>query len=201
MPFELTRLQKSLMSLSALKGFLETALRPAKAIDRPDLRGSLMSYLLICVHSFDQEWKRFSGMGKDDVEIRRTLALASPLVKRIRRWKGLAKLRSKVLAHELYDKDSMELVDVREYFGEGKAPTEFWEAVLLAECAVWAISIAITRHEAEQVAAKRIIYADGPHKVTLCGVSSEEDFQAEMDGFKRDLLAASPELAAMFPAS
>ncbi|MEP9320444.1 hypothetical protein ABKS89_25085 [Pseudomonas sp. LABIM340] len=201
MPFDLTRLQKCLMSLSALKRFLEDALRPAKSIPRQDLRESLASYLLICVHSFDQEWKRLSGMGKDDAEIRRTLELASPLVKRIRRWKGLAKLRSRVLAHEPYDKDSMELVDLREYFGEGKAPTEFWEAVLLAECAVWAIAIAITRHEAEQEAAKRIIYADGPHRIPPCGVSSEEDLQAEMDAFKRDLLSDSPDLAVMFPAS
>jgi hypothetical protein len=198
MSFDLTPLQTSLLSLAAVKLYLSDALRPAKALSRQDLRNSLSSYIMISVHSFNQEWKRFEGLGKEDMEIRETLRIASPLVRRIRSWKGIGRLRSSALAHEPFDFQSGKLIEVRELFGPGKAPSEFWEQILLAECAVWAISVALERHDAEREKAVMHVYADGPHDIVRCGISSSEAFDEQMDLFRKGIVEADERLSPIF---
>lgn len=198
MTFNLTPLQTSLLSLAAVKTYLSDALRPAKAVTRQDLRDSLASYLMISVHSFNQEWKRFEGLGRNDLVVRETLRIASPLVRRIRSWKRISKLRSSALAHEPYDALNGKLVDMRELFGPGKAPSEFWEQMLLAECAVWAISVALQRHDHERRLAVAQVYSEGPHEIERCGIASADEFDDHMDAFREQIVRADERLAPMF---
>lgn len=198
MTLNLTPLQTSLLSLAAVKTYLSDALRPAKAVTRQDLRDSLASYLMISVHSFNQEWKRFEGLGKDDLVVRETLRIASPLVRKIRSWKGVSRLRSSALAHEPFDAQNGKLVDMRELFGPGKAPSEFWEQMLLAECAVWAISVALQRHDHERRQAVAQVYSDGPHEIVRCGIASADEFDEQMEVFREQIVRADESLAPMF---
>lgn len=198
MAFEITTFQSSLLSLAALKGFLEDALRPIKFVDRADCVASLSSFILINVHSFNQEWKRFESFARNDLEVRQTLKLAGPFVRRVRSWKGLSRLRSGFLAHEPFDKDDQSLVDVRGFFGDGKAPSELWEQILLGECAVYAIGIALTRHDVDRRGAVEIVYKDGPHHIELCGISTEAEFNEEIEKLRGELIAEDADLAVMF---
>lgn len=198
MILNLTPLQTSLLSLAAVKTCLSDALRPAKAVTRQDLRDSLASYLMISVHSFNQEWKRFEGLGKDDLVVRDTLRIASPLVRKIRSWKGVSRLRSSALAHEPFDAQNGKLVDMRELFGPGKAPSEFWEQMLLAECAVWAISVALQRHDHERQLAVAQVYSEGPHEIVRCGITSADEFDCHMEAFREQIICADERLAPMF---
>lgn len=198
MTLNLTPLQTSLLSLAAVKTYLSDALRPAKAVTRQDLRDSLASYLMISVHSFNQEWKRFEGLGKNDLVVRETLRIASPLVRKIRSWKGVSRLRSSALAHEPFDAQNGKLVDMRDLFGPGKAPSEFWEQMLLAECAVWAISVALQRHDHDRQLAVAQVYSEGPHNIVRCGISSADEFDEQMEVFREQIVRADERLAPMF---
>ena len=196
MGFKITRFQSCLMSLGALKLFLEDSLKSFKAIPRHDTRFVLGNYILINVHSFNQEWKRFESFAKNDDSIRQSCRIAKPAVDRIRYWKGLSQLRSKVLAHEMYDKDDQSLVDYRQFFGDKKAPVEPWEQALLGECAVNAISIALTRHRELNAQAQNIVSADVTHKFEVAGVSTKELFDIEADLILGKILHEVPEMRA-----
>lgn len=198
MSFDITILQSSLLSLAAIKRYLEDALRPIKSITRTDAVDSLAALILINVHSFNQEWKRFETFAKDDPGIRRTLKIAAPLVRRIRSWRGLGRLRSGALAHEPFNKNDQSLVDIASLFGPGKAPSELWEQILLGECAVYAIAIALTRHNHERELAVSIVYKDGPHLIKRAGIESKSDFEREIGTLRLELLQKDPSLSSMF---
>lgn len=196
--FDISIFQSSLLSLATIKGFLESSLCPIKSIDRVDLRDSLGNYIVINIHSFNEEWKRFESFAKNDPRVRETVRIASPMVKRIRYWKGLSKLRSKALAHELFSREDQTLVDIRPLFGEAKAPSQVWEQILLGECAVYAIAVALTRHNVERDKAVRVVYIDGPHMIEDCGISSKSEFDVIMKKFKDGMISSEPELTKCF---
>lgn len=198
MVYEISTFQSSLLSLAALKLYLEDALRPIKAITRVDAVDSLAVLILINVHSFNQEWKRFESFAKTDLDVRETLRIASPMVRRIRSWKGIGKLRSGALAHEPFNNDDQSLVDIAEFFGEGKAPSEVWEQILLGECAVYAIAIALTRHDKERELAVEVVYKNGPHDLPKCGISTKGEFEETMLKFRKDIVSGDANLSRMF---
>lgn len=194
MGFNISRIQSSLMSLGALKFFLEDSLKSFKAIPREDTRLVLGNYILINVHSFNQEWKRFESFAKNDESVKESCVIAKPAVDRIRYWKGLSQLRSKVLAHEMYDKDDQSLVNYKRFFGDKKAPIEIWEQALLGECAVYAIGVALTRHSQLNIEAQAVVNACEAHQLEAAGVSTEDMFNVEADLILSQILDSAPEL-------
>ena len=194
MGFNITRFQSCLMSLGALKLFLEDSLKSFKAISRGDTRFVLGNYILINVHSFNQEWKRFESFAKNDGSIKQSCRIAKPAVDRIRYWKGLSQLRSKVLAHEMYDKDDQSLVDFKKYFGDKKAPVEPWEQALLGECAVYAIGVALTRHSKLNAEAQAVVQACEAHQLVAAGISTVEMFNTEANLILEKILNEAPEM-------
>ena len=194
MDFNITNLQSCLMSLGALKGFLEDSLRSFKAIQRADTRFVLGNYILINVHSFNQEWKRFESFAKEDDSVKRSCKIAKPATDRIRYWKGLSQLRSKVLAHEMYDKNDQNLVNFKRFFGDKKAPAEAWEQALLGECAVYAISVALSCHSTLHGEAQMIVEVSETHKLSVAGISTAKMFNIESDLILEQILIEAPEL-------
>src|SRR5262245_30888175 len=98
---DLTPLQASLLSLSGLHSDLTRADRclPRSWADHDEsLVSALTKYIIILVSSFLEEWQRFEGLGAE-AEVRATLRVAAPYVRRIRRWPGINKVRSAMLAH------------------------------------------------------------------------------------------------------
>lgn len=198
MAFDITVFQSSLLSLAAIKRYLEDALRPIKSIRRVDAVDSLAALILINVHSFNQEWKRFESFAKDNPDVRKTLKTAAPLVRRIRSWRGIGRLRSGALAHEPFSKEDQSLVDIAALFGPGKAPTELWEQIILGECAVYAIAIALTRHDLDRKSAVSKVYKDGPHILQRAGIESEAEFERDIGILRHSILQEDPSLIVMF---
>lgn len=194
MGFNISRLQSSLLSLGALKLFLEDSLKSFKAIPREDTRFVLGNYILINVHSFNQEWKRFESFAKNDESVKESCVIAKPAIDRIRYWKGLSQLRSKVLAHEMYDKDDQSLVDYKKYFGDKKAPIEPWEQALLGECAVYAIGVALTRHSQLNIEAQAVANSCNAHQLKIAGISTVDMFNTDADTILSQILDKAPEL-------
>ena len=99
-------LEESLLILYGLNSQLKAALQPLvpeKNIRNEDLKFTVCDHIQILLSSFLNEWKTFEGLGQDQ-KIRNTLKITSPALYRLRIWKGLTKVRSKLLAHGHRDK-------------------------------------------------------------------------------------------------
>lgn len=146
----LTRLQESLLQLAAFKNSLEAALRalaPADRVQDEDLKFTVSNHIQVLLCSFLEEWKVFEGLGADS-NVRNTLRVAAPAVDRVRRWRGLPKVRSMLLAHGFRGKDG-KMVHPWDVFAKHDAPTAYAEVTLLANCAKLAIEAALDRHRQE----------------------------------------------------
>ena len=126
-----------------------------KNIENDELKFTVCNYLIILVCSFLDEWKRFEGLGKDP-EIETTLRISSPALRRIRIWSGLHKFRSKILADSSRE-SSGETVWPWDGFGFYDAPTSYAEIMLLANCSVKSIDIAVSRHNSDYVNAAAVM--------------------------------------------
>jgi len=146
----LTKLQEILLILAGISSQLKSALRTLRPVDveeNDDLYFTVCNHLQILICSFLDEWKRLESYGSDS-EIQKTLRIASPAVKRIRSWKGLPKIRSRLLAHGFRDKDGHPAWhwDALEDY---EAPTAYAETILLGACATRAVDVVLQRHERE----------------------------------------------------
>ena len=144
---KISNLQKSLLILVGIKNQLEPSLRtlvPKERIKDEDLKFTICNHIQILICNFLEEWKILESQGKDE-SIRTTLQIASPAVERIRQWKGLRKVRSRLLAHGHREYNGR-VAWAWNVFAKYKAPTAYAETILLGNCAIKAIKIALQRH-------------------------------------------------------
>jgi len=185
---EFTPLQESLLQLAALKSQLESALRtmvPEDRVKDEDLKFTVCNHIQILLCSFLEEWKIFESLGRDK-RIRDTLKIASPALDRIRRWRGLRKVRSTLLAHGLRDRKGAPAwpwVVFKKY----EAPTAYAETILLGNCALLAIEVALARHLAEyKEATCKLLQMN--RDIEDKGIRTVGEIKIELDKIKVEML-------------
>ncbi|MBA7654050.1 hypothetical protein ES703_61924 [subsurface metagenome] len=147
---KLTSFQESLLVLAALSNQIEWALKamvPKDRIEDKDLKFTISNHIQILLCSFLDERKRLEALGCDD-KIRATLKMASPALDRIRRWRGLRKLRSTLLAHGHRTREGA-FVWPSKVFGNHPIPTAYAEIILLGNCALLAVRVVLTQHQSD----------------------------------------------------
>ncbi len=147
----LSRFQESLLVLGALKNNIQNDLRVIKRYSfDEDLKFSLTNKMLIDIASFLDEWKRFNTYAKESDEIKETMRITSPAVRRLKQWRGIKGMRNTMLAHGFRD-DNAEgrVTDIVKRYFDADVPTTYAEIMLLSEFVVYTISTAICRHESE----------------------------------------------------
>ena len=145
---ELTSFQESILCLTSIRKLLDKALNIQIAEDRitdEDLKFIVCNYVLILVSSFIDEWEMVESMG-NNLQIRETLKDASPATDRIRKWKGLKKIRNQLLAHAHRDNNG-DFIPAWESFSKYFTPTNYSEVFLLGNCAIKAIYILQMNHK------------------------------------------------------
>lgn len=194
----LSPLEEVLLALAGLKYQLEPCLRTFKRyMHDHEAKASLANYLLVLVASFDQEWRRLEKLG-DNAEVRHTLRVASPALKRIRAWRGLHRLRSSMLAHGFRDKKGR-LVNTSVLFGPGEAPTHFAGQVLLGELAVYAIATAICHHSSVRDCALKKLIAIWPDEESgPSGITTMAEFEGEIQSVRSEMFSKDASLERCF---
>ena len=154
----LTPLQESILILLGIKNQIEVALKsiqPKERVKDEGLKFTVCNHIQILVCSFLEEWRKLEGLGTDS-EIQKTLKVASPAIDRIKKWKGLAKVRSVLLAHPQRDSDGT-FVPPWQAFASYSAPTTYAETIVLGNCARKALSVVLKRHAKEYKLAFAIV--------------------------------------------
>jgi len=143
----LTPLQESILILLGIKNQIEVALKsiqPKERVQDEGLKFTVCNHIQILVCSFLEEWRRLEGLGTES-EIQKTLKVASPAIDRIKRWAGLAKVRSQLLAHPQRASDGT-FVPPWQTFANYSAPVTYAETIVLGNCAIKATSVVLKRH-------------------------------------------------------
>jgi hypothetical protein len=177
---DLTSFQTSLLALSGLHADLVRADQcTPRSWDEHDkiLVSAVTRYIIILLASFLEEWQRFEGFG-DDINVRATLRIATPYVRRIRRWKGIASVRSAMLAHP-YRSRAGAFVHPDQLLRKTQVPTSSAEVWLLGLCAVRACETAVQRHAREHDAALAAIAHIGP-TMTEVGIQTTRELDEEL---------------------
>jgi hypothetical protein len=190
----LTRLQEILLILAAISSQPRSALRtllPVDVEENDDLYFTVCNYLQILICNFLDEWKRLAPYASDS-EIQKALRIASPAVERTRRWKGLRRIRSRLLAHGLRDKDGHPAWHW-DVFEEYEAPTAYAGTILLGECAVRAIHIALERHEREHAEGLKELVQRG-REIDDRGIRTRGDIQAELERIYNEIRKVAQEV-------
>lgn len=142
--------QESLLLLNGLKNQIVSVLRAfTLGVQKKDenIKFTTGNRILILVCSFLKEWNKFAS-SENNEEIITTLKITSPCFARIRRWKGLPSVRNKLIAHN--HRNGQGKVNWSwDVFAKYDCPTNYAEKVLLGECVVRAVNIALKRHQNE----------------------------------------------------
>jgi len=161
-----TPFEESLLVLTGLEKQLGAALRslvPADRVGDDDLKWTVCNHIQILLCSFLEEWRIFESFGKDS-SVRDTLKIVSPALGRIRRWTGLARIRSTLLAHNQRDKEGNP-VWTWDVFNSNEAPTAYAETLLLGNLALFVVRETRRRHhDVYHRAAQRLTQSYAPIK-------------------------------------
>jgi len=186
----MTNFQKTIINLTAIRNNLERVIRCIYSVDdssrlsnRPErIEDSLLcfilqNYLQILLCSFLEEWGKFSGFAKNDVKVMGTLQIVSPATKQFKKWSGLRKIRSCLLAHSPRDK-SGEIVFPWIILNKEKSPTTLEETILLTFCVFLIVDNINERYESEkEIAVKEILAMD--RKVTTQGIPDTAELEKQ----------------------
>jgi hypothetical protein len=191
-------LQESLLILSGLDKLIAKASRSlfqAINLDNEDLKFTVCNQVQLLLCNFHKEWRRLEGLGSDP-EIRKSLRVASPAVKRIGSWPGLEKVRNMLLAHPQRDSDG-KITPPWEVLARYNAPTTYWETVLLSDCARLAISVVLQCHFREYKQAAEM--ADEQHQeIEDKGVRTPFEAKVEFDKINEIVVSKMHEVGVSF---
>ena len=165
---QITAIQESRIILTAIRNQIERVLlafysangaelsaRQDRLADS-DLCFYSQNYLQILLSSFLEEWGRLSALAKDNKDVLETLKQTKPALDQFKKWPGLREVRSRLLAHPFRDKNG-KLALAWDVLRGSRAPTRFWEMLLLGFCALMAVDRLKARHEHEHKAAEAIL--------------------------------------------
>ena len=176
----LTALQESILILLGVKNQIEIALKsiqPKERMQDEGLKFTVCNHIQILVCSFLEEWRKLEGLGTES-EIQKTLKIASPAIDRIRKWKGLAKVRSQLLAHPHRALDGR-FVPAWQTFANYSAPTAYAETITLGNCTRKATSIVLKRHAKDYRIAIAVLESQA-EEIADTGVRTVGDIRSEL---------------------
>lgn len=179
---ELSKLQESLLALSAIDNMILPALQslnPPERLQDDALKFTICNYLQVLLCSFLDEWKVFGSLARDHPTVLITLKVAAPALKRIQSWDGLYKVRSAILAHGFRGKDRR-LIWTWELITSQNVPTAYAETILLAECARLSVWVTVQLHRDDIAAAENMAEMrrqDIPDR----GIRSLDDMHKELN--------------------
>jgi hypothetical protein len=153
-----TPLQESLLILAALRNQIRWALLtmvPEGRVKDENLKFTVCNYIQVLLCSFLEEWSALERLGRDE-RLRTTLKISSPALDRIKRWRGLPKIRSMLLAHGHRNKEGSPAW-AWEVFEKYNAPTAYAETILLGNCARLATEVLLIRYKSEYKEAVKLI--------------------------------------------
>lgn len=194
---KLTSLQESLLLLTWLHKQIRQTLIPLEQKEKNVSKGMkfiISNYAIVLICSFLEEWKILESLGRDK-EIQITLRMASPFLKRIRKWNGLRKVRSSLLVHTHRDKKG-KFVTPWEVFSKYESPTAYAEIILLSRCAISAIEVAYVRHHDEYIQAEEEIQQDVEH-MELKGIRTEGELNTELKNLNADMVKIKEKFSKM----
>ena len=177
---DLTPLQESILILLGIKNQIGVALKsiqPKERIQDEGLKFTVCNHVQILVCSFLEEWRKLEGLGTES-EIQKTLKVASPAIDRIRKWKGLAKVRSQLLAHPHRASDGS-FVPAWQTFANYSAPTAYGETIVLGNCALKATSVVLKRHAKDYRIAIAILESQA-EEIADTGIRAVGDIKSEL---------------------
>jgi hypothetical protein len=193
---DVDRLGVHLLALASIQNQLMPALVSAKRYPDDGLRWSLSNFMMVLVASFDDEWRALEGLAGRNETARQIVTVASPALKRVRRWPGIREVRNSFIAHAR-SKDGIDIADLPSIMGSGRFPTAYGEAFLVAELAVYAIAIAHHYGDAihSEAAKKRGL---GQTEIGSFGIKSWDEFRRDLGEIRAALLSADPTLEERF---
>jgi hypothetical protein len=152
--------------------------------------------MMVLVASFDEEWRALEGLAGRNEIARRIVTVASPALKRVRLWPGIRDVRNSLIAHAR-SKDGRDIADLPSIFGNGRFPTAYSEAFLVAELAVHAVSIA--NHYGGAIHSEAVKRRGlGQTDIGSFGIKSWDEFRRDLGAIRALLLAADPDLEERF---
>jgi len=184
----LTPIQESLLILAGLSNQIKWAIDSVLLEDRikdENLKFTISNHIHIILCSFLEEWHTLEKLGVDKKLIV-ILKITSPALSRIRKWKGLTKVRSILLAHGHRDKKGM-LVCPWEVFKEYNAPTAYAETMLLGKCALLATKVLLKYYKLEYNTAIQN-FSETKRKIMDKGIRTIKDIDAELEQVTNGML-------------
>lgn len=149
----LTNFQETLLILMEIRGHIYASLMSLfpkeDRLSDENLLFTITNHLHILICNFMEEWKRFESYAKINKNVITTLKVASPAIKRIRRWKDLRLFRSQLLAHSHRDKNNRYIPWEPIYLFQYNSPTSYAEIILLGHCALCAIKAVNILHKCD----------------------------------------------------
>lgn len=190
----MTELQQILLALTSRKSLIQPALCVVKRhLREDDTKWVVCNFLVIQICAVDDEWRRLERLGEVDQTVRHTLEVARPATDRMRSHFILRRLRNSLIAHTREWKGA--LTDVAA-LGAGGAFLPYAEQIVLSECANYAASVALIRHDAERRSALQQIdindTADGR------GAQTKDDIRREVAQVRAQVVALDPQLGFAF---
>lgn len=196
----LSKFQESILVLSALKNNMQNDLKVFKRyIKDEDLKYSLHIKMIIDVASFLDEWKRLNAYVKENEDLKETMRIVSPAIKRIAKWKDITAMRNTMLAHGFRDeKYEGKLTCLDRRFFNANVPTTYAEIMLLAEYAVYAISAVICRHKKDH----EVALASAPkyEEDVVRGIQTMDEFNQDVVALQQHMFSIDSSLKGCFGA-
>jgi len=169
-----------MLILVGIKNQIEVALKsiqPKERVQDEGLKFTVGNHIQILICSFLEEWRKLEGLGTEG-EIQKTLKVASPAIDRIRKWKGLSKVRSQLLAHPHRASDGT-FVPPWQTFTNFSAPTTYAETVVLGNCAKKATIVVLKRHAKDYRLAITIVESQA-EEIVDTGVRTVGEIRSEL---------------------
>jgi|GEM_PF-5808150 hypothetical protein len=183
----MTEFQESIVALTAIRNSIERAMLCLYSVEGVHLSGrqerlndpflvfTLQNYIQILLCSFLEEWQRFSSFAKKDDTVKETARIVLPAIDRFKKWPGLYKIRSSMLAHSPRDK-GRSIMFPWVAFGKLRCPTTLEETILLAMCALKSIDYTKERYKVEQTEAEKEIFKMD-RAINIQGISNTKELE------------------------
>lgn len=183
----------SLAALASRKALIEPALLACKRyIEDDDVKYIATNFILVQVSAFLEEWRIFRSFGEKHEDVRETTQIAKPALERIERWKGVREYRNSMIAHTRRKSTETPLLvgDV------SNVPSNYAEQMLLGECAVYAIAVALNRH----AEVRRQFFRNHPkgHNLNGGGIETKGEFVEAIRDIRSEICRLDPRLEQQF---
>lgn len=193
----MTNFQESIVALTAIRNSIERALLCLYSADGTHLVArterikdsvlifTLQNYIQILLCSFLDEWQAFSSFAKNDDSVKKTARILAPAIDQFKKWPGLHKVRSNMLAHSPRDRGK-KIFFPWVAFKNLRCPTTPEEIILLALCALRSVDYVKEQYKTEQIEAeKEILKAD--RSIAVQGIANIKELERTFSEIQKQI--------------